>query len=41
MVEEVNRTHTIPQEALAVDAVEVFLGARSTAVCTSIFLKDD
>jgi hypothetical protein len=43
MVEEVNRTRTIPQEALAVDAVEVLLGALSTAVCPpgSILLKVD
>ena len=38
MVEEVNRTRTINQEALAVDVVEVFLSALSTAVCSSILL---
>lgn len=38
MVEGVNLTRMIAQEeAIAVDAVEVFLGALSTVVCTSAF----
>lgn len=35
MVEEVNLTHTIALEAIAVDDVEVFLGVLNIAVCNS------
>jgi hypothetical protein len=35
MVEEVNLTHMIAQEAIAVDVVEVFLDTLTTVVSTS------
>lgn len=38
MVEELNLTRMIAQAALAMDAVEVFLGALSSEVCTSVLL---
>ena len=38
MVEELNLTRMIAQAALVMDAMEAFLGALSTKVCTSVLL---
>ena len=38
MMEVVNTTRMIVQAALAMDAMEAFLGALSTKVCTSVLL---
>lgn len=38
MVEEVNLTHTIAQEAIAVDDVEVFLGVLNIALWSLAYL---
>ena len=38
MVEVINLTRMIAQAALAMDAMEVFLGALGTKVCTSVLL---
>jgi len=39
MVEELNLTRTIAQAALAMDAVEVFLGALSTELWLMVYLR--